>query len=451
MNFVSKNLPASFINRKAMLLSGFIFSLFFAAASVHWSFAEDASPAAVSPAPSPNQELINQKLEEIKKVQDEIASYQASVKAARMQGNTLENEISIYDSSIAQNQLEIRETKLNIERAEMEMEGSENQLEADRIRIEENRQALKGFLQTLYAYQDDSFLEVLVTRDNISDFFNEVGAVETVQDEILKTVVNLKQERKDLADRTQELAEQQQTYEELISMRYEQNATLENLKAQKNEILEITNGEEAKYQSLMAGSRNLLPSLRAELRDLQSLGQNIKFDDAISAARYVGEVTGVRPAFLLGVLRVESGLGTNVGGGNYAVDMNPSQRATFEAIAAELGYDPNTMPVSKKPTAYSGWGGAMGPAQMMPTTWMSYRDQVTSITKNSPADPWDLTDSIAAMAVKLSQVPGVTSGDRSAEYEAAGRYLAGGNWQRFPFYPNKVLYYADLYEKELGE
>lgn len=434
-----------------MLLSGFIFLLLLSASIARWSFAEDsATVSAPAVAANPNQELINQKLEEIKKVQAEIASYQSSIKEVRMQGDTLENEIAIYDSGIAQNQLEIRETKLNIERAEIEMEGSENQLEADRIRIEENKEALKSFIQALYLYQDDSFLEVLVTRDSLSDFFNEVGAVEAVQDKILKTVVDLKKEREDLTNRTQELEQQQQVYEELISMRAEQNAALENLKAQKNEILEITNGEEDKYQALMAGSRNLLPSLRAELRDLQSLGQNITFDDAISAAQYVGDVTGVRPAFLLGVLRVESGLGTNVGGGTYSVDMHPSQRATFEAITSELGYDPNTMPVSRKPTAYSGWGGAMGPAQMMPTTWMSYRDRVTSITKNSPADPWDLTDSIAAMAIKLSQVPGVTSGDRNAEYEAAGRYLAGSNWQRFTFYPNKVMYYADLYEKELN-
>lgn len=92
----------------------------------------------------------------------------------------------------------------------------------------------------------------------------------------------------------------------------------------------------------------------------------------------------------------------------------------------------------------------MGPAQMMPMTWMGYREQVSNITKNNPADPWDLTDSIAAMAIKLSQTPGVTSGDYNAEYEAAGRYLAGGNWKRFLFYPDKVMYYASLYEKELN-
>lgn len=453
MNFVHK---ASFVynkNRKAGWLCGFLFFCFLSFPFLgKMSLAEDNGGAAPVPvaAPAPNQDLIDQKKEEIQRIQTDIAKYQADSKAKQAQGNTLENEIAIFDNNILQNQLEVRGTKLNIESAEMEMEGSQNQIEEDRTRIEKNKEALKSFLQNLYYHQDDSFLEILITRDNISDFFNEISAVKAMQDKVLGTVIDLKREREDLDNRNKALEEDQQTYESLISMRYEQNTALENLKAQKNEMLEITSGEETKYQTLVAENRSLLPSLRSELRDLQSLGSNIQFGDAISAAKYVGEVTGVRPAFLLGVLRVESGLGTNVGGGIYTVDMNPSQRPTFEQIAQELGYDPNVMPVSRKPSAYSGWGGAMGPAQMMPTTWMGYRDRVVAITKTSPADPWALTDSIAAMAIKLSQIDGVTAGDYNAEYEAAGRYLAGGNWQRFLFYPDKVMYYTSLYEKELN-
>ncbi len=441
-------------NRKALWLCGFLFAIslslvYLAGDSRAEEGVSTAALAAETPAGASNQDLIKEKMEELNRVQAEIARFQADIKAKRAEGNTLENEIAIFDANISKNQLEIQETRLNIEQAEMELEGSQNQIEEDRVKIGENREALKEFIRTLYAYEDDSFLEVLMSRESISDFFNEVSAVEAVQDKILSTVIKLKQEREQLTERTQELEDNQLIYADLIRMRYEQNTTLENLKAQKGEILEITNGEEGKYQVLVAQNRKLLPSLRAELRDLQSLGSNIEFDDAISAAKYVGEVTGVRPAFLLGVLRVESGLGTNVGGGNYKTDMNPSQREAFEAITTELGYDPNVMPVSRKPSAYSGWGGAMGPAQMMPTTWISYRDRVVELTKHNPPDPWSLIDSIASMAIKLSQIEGVTEGDYNAEYEAAGRYLAGTNWQRFTFYPDKVMYYADLYAKEL--
>jgi membrane-bound lytic murein transglycosylase B len=92
----------------------------------------------------------------------------------------------------------------------------------------------------------------------------------------------------------------------------------------------------------------------------------------------------------------------------------------------------------------------MGPAQMMPKTWMAYRLQVSEITGHYPSDPWDLTDAIASMAVKLARIPGVTEGDYNAEYKAAGMYFAGSNWQRFLFYPDKVMLYTNLYAEELN-
>ncbi|MDD3190645.1 MAG: hypothetical protein PHI66_03065 [Candidatus Pacebacteria bacterium] len=456
MDFVYHKNPVLSKSRKALLLCGFIVLAFTCMSIVSRSSAEDApssgviSPSASAESPQNNQELINQKLEEIKKIQGDINQFKASILEKQKEGRTLENQISIYDSNIYKNQLEVQETRINIEKSELEMEDIEAKIEEDRLKIEENRAYLKEMLRVLYGYQQESLFETFIERDSLSDFFNEMNALEVVQQKIFETVMSLKQERKDLSLRNEELQDNQISYQNLLEVRYEQNISLENLKLQKGELLEITNGEEEKFQELMSDSQGLLPSLRAELRDLQSLGSSIKFDDAISAAQYVGSVTGVRPEFLLGVLRLESGLGTNVGGGNYLVDMRESQRATFEEITTGLGYDPNSMPVSKKPTTYSGWGGAMGPAQMMPTTWMIYKDRTSQITGNYPSNPWDLTDSIAAMAIKLSEVEGVTSGDYNAEYKAAGIYFAGSNWQRFTFYSDKVMYYANLYEKELG-
>lgn len=439
-----------FRNRKALLLCGFIlFGAAFFALGSGKLMAEESGAASQADA-AKNQELINKKLDEIKQIQAEIAKHQADVKAKQKEGKSLKNEIAIYDGNIRKNQLEIEETKATIEKTDLEIEAAKSRMQEDDKNIAANRAALKDLIRELYSYQQSSMLEILIENHNLSDFFNEVGSMESVQSKLYRTVNELRQEKKDLAVKNEELEAKQVEYQSLVNIRYEQNGSLENLKSQKDEILKITNGEEGKFQALVAQNQSLLPSLRAEIRNLQSLGTSISFNDAISAAKYAGSVTGVRPALLLAILRVESGLGTNVGGGRYATDMNPSQRPVFEAITQELGYDPNVMPCSKKSASYGNWGGAIGPAQMIPSTWQSIKAEVAQIVKKNPPDPWNLTDSIAAIAIKLSKVNGVTSGNRDAEYQAAGIYLAGVNWQKFPFYPNKVMYYADLYEKELN-
>lgn len=434
-------------NRKVSLICGFVLLLsiiLFLVCNFHYSLASNNTNNAQ------NQELINQKIAEIKNLQAEIDKYQSEIKSKQAEQKTLKNAIAVYNKQIAKNELEIKYTKLDIEKTEMEIHVANLQIAENEKSITERKQALKYLLQTLYECQQDSLLEILMSQETISGFFNSINSLESLQSQISDTVVHLRLDQEQLIEKNQELEQSQETYKSLVIVKQGQNNSLLDLKKQKDEVLKITNGEEGRYKELLAHNQTLLPSLKAELRNLQSLGSAIKFDDAISVARHIGKVTGVRPAFLLGILRVESSLGTNVGGGTYLVDMHPKQRPVFEEIVKELGYDPKTKPVSKKPTTYSGWGGAMGPAQMMPTTWRIYQAQASQISGHYPADPWNLTDAVAAMAAKLSAVEGVTSADYDSEYKAAGMYFAGSNWKRFLFYPDKVMYYTNLYEKELN-
>jgi len=438
-------------NRKTILLSGLFLLVLFLVftilplGKIALSSENDEQEINVEE----NNKKIDQIKEEIRQVQSEVDKYDLEIKAQQKKARTLKSEVSIYKNRIYKNELEVKETKLATEEAELEIEETENKISETEIKIEKDRALLKDFVQLLYSYEQDSMLEVLITKENFSDFFNEVKATESVKDEIFETIIDLKNEKENAEAQKEELEEQNEERHQLIQMRISQSSSLDDLKNQKNELLEITKGEEKQFQQLLEENKNILPTLKAQLKDLQSLGKKIKFDDAFSVSKHISSLTGVRPEFLLGILRVESSLGTNIGGGTYLVDMRPSNHATFEAITAELGYDPNAMPVSRKPRSYPGWGGAMGPAQMMPKTWMAYKARVSEVTGNYPSDPWDLTDAIASMAIKLAGVPGVTQGDYNAEYKAAGMYFAGSNWRRFLFYPDKVMLYTNLYAEEL--
>lgn len=440
-------------SRKAVMLCGFVIFVLLCSIFITIEIAKSSDDNSENKEEISVEEasnLIVQKREEIKQVQGKIDEYNAEIKTKQKEARTLSREMAIFQSRISKNEFEIKETKLSIEASELEIAENENKI----TELEEKRAKLKEVLinlfKTLYIYDQNSMLEVLMTKNNISDFFNEVSATESINNKIFQTIVDFKKAEEDLKLREVELEERQEEQSQLIGMKYQQNESLDELKIQKKQILEETKGEEKKFQQILEENKQILPALRAQLYDLQSLGKKIKFDDAISVAKYVGSVTGVRPAYLLAILRKESSLGTNVGGGTYQVDMSQRQRATFEAITAELGYDPNEMPVSKKPRSYRGWGGAMGPAQMMPTTWRAYQNEVSEVTGNYPPDPWDLTDALAAMAVKVSKVAGVTEGNYDAEYKAAGLYFAGTNWRKFLFYPDRVMLYADLWEQELS-
>ena len=112
---------------------------------------------------------------------------------------------------------------------------------------------------------------------------------------------------------------------------------------------------------------------------------DISFGQAVQYAREAERATGVRPAFLLGLIKNESDLGKNVGTGNYLTDMHPTRDAPiFPYIAKLLGFaNPEELKVSANPGF--GWGGAMGPAQFIPSTWVRFGGLIN--TKTGTANP----------------------------------------------------------------
>lgn len=188
------------------------------------------------------------------------------------------------------------------------------------------------------------------------------------------------------------------------------------------------------------------------------------------AAKFASEVTGVRKDFIMGMLVVESNLGRNPGQCTYqeveagaleahengrlsarAWETFKERRETIKGIAKGLGYDYEKLSVSCNPgEAYAGTGGAMGIPQFMPDTWLEYKDRISAIVGKDNPDPWNEKDAVVAMALKLSDVYGVTSHNRLAERNAAKMYLSGTTSWQYDWYANKILYWAENYNALLG-
>jgi membrane-bound lytic murein transglycosylase B len=187
------------------------------------------------------------------------------------------------------------------------------------------------------------------------------------------------------------------------------------------------------------------------------------------AVEFASEKTGVRKDFIMGMLVVESNLGRNSGTCTYqevedgalashengqlsvtAWETFVRRRDIIKDIAKSVGYDYEKLTVSCNPgSAYAGTGGALGIAQFMPDTWIEYKDRISEIVGKKNPDPWNEKDATVAMALKLSDVYGVTSHNRYAERNAAKMYLSGGTSNQYDWYANQIFYWADNYENLL--
>lgn len=189
---------------------------------------------------------------------------------------------------------------------------------------------------------------------------------------------------------------------------------------------------------------------------------NPSYKEIKEAVEFASEVTGVRKDFLMGMLSVESDFGKNTGGCTYqeveegaelshqrgllskkAWNTFKHRREVIKDIAKDLGYDYQKIEVSCNPSRYNGTGGALGIPQFMPDTWMEYKDRISEVVGKKNPDPWNVRDGVVAMALKLSDVSGVTEHDRYSEKNAAKLYLSGTTSWRYDWYANRTVYWKE--------
>lgn len=188
----------------------------------------------------------------------------------------------------------------------------------------------------------------------------------------------------------------------------------------------------------------------------------ITFGEALKIAQGIGKITPIRPAFLLAILQEELKLEKfdmcyltdfNTGAGIRISDnkklekvMKPARDIkNFLAITKELKKDPLKTPITC-PMSF-GYGGAMGPADFIPSTWMQYKDRIEKITAK-PANPWDINDAFLAAGLYLSE-SGANYKTREGEWNAAMIYFSGSTSSPYTFYADGAMIIADELQSEI--
>lgn len=386
---------------------------------------------------------------DLAEIEKQINAQQQLLVAKQRETVSLERDVAILDAKIEKERLSIRARTLEIQKLSAGIADKEVTISALSAKIEREKESLAELVRKTNRIDSFSLAEVVLSKQNLSEFFADIDSFTEIKEalndsfvEIADTKQNTQAAKSSLEDkRTEEMA--LRTVQELEKQRIEQQ------EREKQRILKESRGVEKVYQTILKEKERSAASIRAELFSLRGSAA-IPFGDALLLAERAGGKLGVRPAFLLGIIAEESNLGENVGTGNWKVDMHPTRdRPIFADITARLGLNPDTMPVSKKP--WYGWGGAMGPAQFIPSTWILYEKRLANLTGHNPPNPWNPEDAFMASAMLLAD-NGADKGGYNNERLAALRYLAGWNNAQksaYAFYGDDVMELAAKYQKQI--
>lgn len=384
---------------------------------------------------------------ELAQTEADIAKWQSILDSTKANTASLQKEAAVLNAKIQQAKAFIKKKNIAIAQLEQDIKVKNKNIQTLEGRIDDGHDSLAQLLRKTNEIDSYSLPEVILANQNMSDFFSDIDTFQSIS-RSLKDLFEEIREVKDLTLKEKVALDKQKTKE--ADTRASAEADKKKVEANEKEkayLIKVNKTQEKTYEQVLTERQKRASEIRAELFKLRDAGA-ISFGEALKYAQDASKVTGVRPAFLLAILKQESNLGQNVGsclvsslesgdgaGKNTGtifeqVMKAPRDTVPFKEITDRLGRDWKNTPVSCPPGAKyyvgRGFGGGMGPSQFIPSTWELFKNKVGSqlgISGNA-VNPWNPRDAFMATAIYMSEL-GALSTSYSAERNAACKYYSG--------------------------
>ncbi len=398
-------------------------------------------------------------------LQKEIAVQQQIIKDTQAKKDTLQGDVTTLNAQIKAAQAQINAKNITIKQLSSQIAKKDVVIVRLSDRITRGKEALAAILRQTQMLDNYSVVSVALGAQDVSEFFSDLDAFTSIKTDLKNLFADIRETKAQTEIEKADLAMKQN---QTADAKYEvemQKKQITNDKTQKQQLLAITANQEVEYKKVLADRQAKAAAIRAALFPLRDASA-ITFENALAYAKEAQTRTGVRPAFILAVLTQESNLGKNVGqcyltntttgagvgkntGKTFLNVMKPGRDIPpFIDLGLRLGFDPIRQVVSCPQS--SGYGGAMGPAQFIPSTWASYEARTATVSGHQTPNPWSAEDAIVAMSLYMSDL-GAGVGGYTAERTSAAKYYAGGAWATTAgrTYANSVLALAESIQSNI--
>lgn len=416
-------------------------------------------------------------------LENQIAAQQKLLEKAQGQRQTLQSQVDAFNAEIKKTQLQIQAINLTITRLNGDIDVRDKTLSQLSAQLSAEKESLARILRQTQVLDDYSIVAVTLGSESVSGFFSDLDAFVSIKRSLAESSSRIKRTSSATEAEKEALHVRLTEQEQLRTVAQLARQRVQAQEQEKRKLLTQTKGVEANYQKLITATRRTAAQIRSELFTLRDTAA-IPFGTALLYAQAAERATGTRAALTLAVLKQETNLGENLGSGTWRVDMNPTRdQPVFVFITQTLGLDPDQMRVSKRPSY--GWGGAMGPSQFIPSTWVCYggfvnihtngctppsgagssfwqgpwqysvsKDRVRKLLVGTgPSNPWSPQTAIMATAMLMAD-NGAALQTYAAERLAALRYFAGWTGARnpaFAFYGDGVMGFAAKFQKDIDQ
>ena len=216
------------------------------------------------------QNKINQKDSDIKKLQQEIASYQAQLDTLGQQKSSLNSSLKQLDLTKQKLNADISITQNKIDKTNLTIQNLSSDIGNKQDRINNDNKAIALGLKQINEAEQNGVLATLLSDNNFTVAWNDIDNIVSVHDNIRKSILNLKKVKSALEDTRQQTIDAKNQLTRLYAELSDQRKIVIENTNEKNKLLKQTKNSEANYQKILKNRLAQKESLEKELRDYES-------------------------------------------------------------------------------------------------------------------------------------------------------------------------------------
>lgn len=385
---------------------------------------------------------------ELAQIEAELARLLDLQKQQQKQTGTLKGDVDYLNSQIRALKTKIQARSLVIAQLKVSIKEKVSRIEGLSEKIERQHESIAQLLRNTNNFDNENLVHLILSDTSLSSFYSDLESYASIKYAVKVSVDELRGIKTETEVQKQDLEKKQDAETDARADLESAQRKVAQSEADKKRLLEISKQTEAAYQKLAAEKKVQADRIRSALFPLANTTQKIEFGTALAYAQEVKAVNGIDPAFLLAIFTQESNLGANVGqcyltnletgagigkntGTPFKNVMKPmgltgrkGDVEDFLRITSKLGLVWNQTAVSCPIAGVAGYGGAMGPAQFIPTTWAIFENRLKNVLGRD-ASPWAARDAFFASSMYLTDL-GAVGTSASAQHRAACRYYGSG-------------------------